>query len=144
MYETLKIIHILSWTSWMAGLFYLPRIFVYHAENGVNNHHTSETFKIMEKKLFIYIMKPAMLATWFTGLILIFGIGVVDWRNDIWFWFKVLLVVVLTVQHHYLGVWARAFANDNNTHSGKFYRFANEVPTLLFIGIVILIISRPF
>lgn len=144
MYETIKIIHILSWTSWMAGLFYLPRIFVYHAESGVNNEHTSETFCTMERKLFRYIMKPAMLATWITGLLLTFLIGVIDWSNDFWIWLKIALVVAMTVQHHLLGAWAQAFARNENRHSGKFYRVSNEVPTLLFVGIVVLVISRPF
>lgn len=144
MYEAIKIMHILSWTSWMAGLFYLPRIFVYHAENGIDNQHTSDTFKTMERKLFTYIMKPAMLVTWITGFLLTFVIDIVDWRNDWWFWLKVALVVAMTIQHHLLGVWAQAFAKDENRRSGKFYRVSNEVPTLLFIGIVVLIIARPF
>lgn len=144
MYETIKIIHILAWTSWMAGLFYLPRIFVYHAERGVENKHTSETFKIMERKLFNYIMKPSMIATWITGLLLTFVIDVVDWRNDWWFWLKIALVVAMTAQHHLLGVWMQTFARDENRRPGKFYRVANEAPTLLFIGIVILIIARPY
>ncbi|PIP97869.1 MAG: TIGR00701 family protein [Rhodobacterales bacterium CG18_big_fil_WC_8_21_14_2_50_71_9] len=144
MYEVVKVIHILAWTSWMAGLFYLPRIFVYHAENGTSERHTSETFKIMERKLFRYIMKPSMIATWITGFWLAFVIDVVDWRNDVWFWLKVALVVALTIQHQFLGRWMESFARDENRHSGKFYRVANEVPTLLFIGIVTLIILRPF
>lgn len=144
MYETIKIIHILSWTSWMAGLFYLPRIFVYHAEKGIQNKHTSETFETMERKLFNFIMKPAMLATWITGLLLTFVIDVVDWRHDLWFWLKIALVVAMTVHHHFLWMWAQAFARNENRHSGKFFRISNEIPTLLFVGIVVLIISRPF
>lgn len=98
----------------------------------------------MERKLFSYIMKPAMIATWVTGILLTFVIGVVDWRSDAWFWLKVVLVVALTVQHQLLGRWVADFATDSNKRSGKFYRIANEVPTLLFVGIVVLIIARPF
>jgi len=144
MYETFKIVHILAWTSWMAGLFYLPRIFVYHAETGVDNAHTSATFKVMERKLFSYIMKPSMIATWITGLYLTFVIEIVDWQGDVWFWLKVLLVAAMTALHYMLGVWMAEFARDANRHSGKFYRVWNEAPTLLFIGIVVLIIARPF
>jgi putative membrane protein len=128
----------------MAGMFYLPRIFVYHAETGVDNAHTSATFKTMERKLFRFIMKPAMIGTWITGFILAFGMNIIDFRNDLWFWVKVILVVGLTLQHYFLGLWAAQFAADSNIRSGKFYRIANEVPTLLFVGIVVLIIARPF
>lgn len=144
MYEIAKIIHILSWTSWMAGMFYLPRILVYHAENGSRNAYISETFKIMERKLLSYIMKPAMILTWITGFYLTFVISIVDYKSDTWLWIKILLVLAMTTQHYFLGKWISEFAADRNQRSGKFYRIANEIPTVLFIGIVILIISRPF
>lgn len=144
MYETIKIIHILSWTSWMAGMFYLPRIFVYHAENGIENQHTATTFKTMERKLFYYIMKPAMIATWITGIYLAISLDMITAFPDFWFLFKLIFVIFLTFQHYLLGRWISDFATDTNRRSGKFYRVANEIPTLLFIGIVIMIIARPF
>lgn len=144
MYETIKIIHILSWTSWMAGMFYLPRILVYHAENGIKNNHTSTVFKIMERKLFNFIMKPAMIATWITGLYLGIILDLFVWQPDTWFLIKFFLVIAMTVQHYFLGRWISDFSLDANPRSGKFYRIANEIPTVLFIGIVIMIIARPF
>ncbi len=144
MYETVKIIHILSWTSWMAGMFYLPRILVYHAENGIENLHTSVTFKTMERKLFKFIMTPAMIATWITGIYLSIFLNVLSLQLEVWFFIKIILVLSMTVQHYFLGRWLADFAMDKNRRSGKFYRVANEIPTLLFIGIVIMIIARPF
>lgn len=144
MYLAVKIIHILAWTSWMAGLFYLPRIFVYHAEQPNAGGHTAETFKIMERKLLHYIMKPAMLATWATGLLLVFVFNAADWRSDGWLWAKIALVVAMTGFHHVLERWRRDFAADANTRPGRHYRIANEAPTLIFVAIVVLVIARPF
>lgn len=144
MYEIIKIFHILSWTSWMAGMFYLPRILVYHAEKGSNNADISAVFKTMERKLFLYIMKPSMIATWITGIYLTFIISIVNYESDSWIWLKIILVIAMTTQHYFLGKWIQEFSADRNQRSGKFYRIANEIPTVLFIGIVTLIITRPF
>jgi putative membrane protein len=143
LYETTKIIHILAWTSWMAGLFYLPRIFVYHAERANAGGETAETFKVMERKLLLLIMRPAMIVTWITGLWLAFGVGVVDWSADLWMHAKLALVIAMTGFHHMLQKWMRDFAADANVKSGRYYRIANEAPTLLFVAIVILVIARP-
>lgn len=142
MYELLKSIHIMSFTSWMAGLFYLPRIFVYHAERGGEVAHTSDTFKIMERKLYKYIMTPAMLSTWITGIFLIHINGYFD-SFEFWLLVKVFLVVMLTLFHARCGRWVEAFRKDTNRRSGRYYRFANEVPTVVFVGVVLLVVLRP-
>jgi putative membrane protein len=144
MYELIKALHIMAWTSWMAGLFYLPRLFVYHAERANAGGETAETFKVMERKLLNLIMTPAMIVTWITGLWLAFGVGIIDWSSDGWMHVKLLLVVLMTGFHHMLQKWLRVFAADANTRSGRFYRMMNEVPTLIFVIIVILAIVRPF
>ena len=143
LYDTLKTVHILAWTSWMAGLFYLPRIFVYHAESARPGDATSETFKIMERKLHRFIMQPAMIATWITGV----WLAAMLWPSlagSGWFWVKVVMVVAMTGFHHMAGRWVRVFARDANERGGRYYRFANEAPTLLFIVIVTMVIARPF
>lgn len=144
MYELTKALHIMAWTSWMAGLFYLPRLFVYHAERANAGGEMAETFKVMERKLLKLIMTPAMIVTWVTGLWLAFGVGVIDWSSDGWMHAKLLLVVLMTGFHHMLQKWLRVFAADANTRTGRFYRMMNEVPTLIFVVIVILAILRPF
>lgn len=143
MYETVKTIHILAWASWMAGLFYLPRIFVYHAEATTPGDATSETFKVMERKLHRFIMGPAMIATWITGLWLAWTLwGSVSTSG--WFWVKAAMVIAMTGFHHMAGAWVRRFAADANERPGRFYRIANEAPTLLFVVIVVMVIVRPF
>lgn len=144
LYEMVKAAHVLAWASWMAGLFYLPRLFVYHAERGPPGSESSETFKIMERRLLDLIMRPAMIVTWATGLWLAFASGVVDWSGDVWIYAKLLLVVAMTGVHHAMQRWRRAFESDANRRSGRFYRVANEAPTLLFVGIVILAVLKPF
>jgi len=144
MYEWIKALHVMAWASWMAGLFYLPRLFVYHAESAEAGSHTSETFKVMERKLYRFIMRPAMIVTWLTGLYLAFFTGIIDWTADYWMHAKLLLVVLMTGAHEAMGRWIREFDADANARPGRFYRVANEVPTLLFIGIVIMVIVRPF
>ena len=136
----LKALHIVAVISWMAGLLYLPRLMVYHvgAEKGGVQ---SETFKTMEYRLLRYIMNPAMLVVWVTGPLLAWQMGV---YNDKWLWAKFALVCVLTGFHHALGLWRKAFAGDSNSHDARYFRFANEVPTLLMIGIVILVVVKPF
>jgi putative membrane protein len=137
----LKAFHIVAVISWMAGLLYLPRLFVYHAESATGSPQ-SETFKIMERRLLKYITTPAMLASWALGLYLAFS--VIDWSADGWFYLKLVLVFLLSGYHGALAKWTKEFAEDRNTHSPRFYRVANEIPTLLMIGIVILAVVRPF
>jgi putative membrane protein len=142
LYLWLKALHIMAWTSWMAGLFYLPRLMVYHAERAAPGSEASETFKVMERKLLRLIMRPAMLGAWATGLALIW-LGV-DFSTAYWLHAKLALVVPLTATHMAMARWVRAFSEDRNQRSGRFFRIWNEAPTLLFAGIVILAIVRPF
>ena len=138
MIELLKTIHIISVISWMAGLLYLPRIFVYHAEKDTTKE-MSDTFKIMEKKLYRYIMTPAAVLTWLTGLSMFHYFGF-----ELWLTIKFIFVLVLTIFHLYCGIWLKNFALNTNTNSSKFYRMRNEIPTVLMIIIVILVIFKPF
>jgi putative membrane protein len=138
----IKAFHIIAIIAWMAGLLYLPRLFVYHAASKPGSEQ-SETFKLMERRLLRYITTPSMLAAWVLGLMLAFG-GAIDWSRDGWFHAKLALVLALSAFHGLLAMWTRDFAMDRNTRSARFYRIANEVPTLLMIGIVILAVVRPF
>jgi putative membrane protein len=138
----IKAFHIIAIIAWMAGLLYLPRLFVYHAESKTGSVQ-SETFKVMERRLLRYITTPAMLASWVLGLALAFS-GVIDWSKDGWFHAKLFLVLVLSAYHGLLAKWTKDFALDRNTRSPRFYRIANEVPTLLMVLIVILVVVRPF
>ena len=138
----IKAFHIITIIAWMAGLLYLPRLFIYHAESKTGSEQ-SETFKVMERRLLRYITTPAMLASWVLGLALAFS-GVIDWSKDGWFHAKLFLVLVLSAYHGLLAKWTKDFALDRNTRSPRFYRIANEVPTLLMILIVILVVVRPF
>ncbi len=140
-YLLFKSLHLISVISWMAGLLYLPRIFVYHAENSFE-FKTSETFKVMEKKLFYYIMTPAMLLSWLFGLLLIHSIGFQQ-LGQTWMVLKLIFVIILTIYHLYLGNVVREFNLDNNKRSHKFYRYINEIPTLLLILIVFVVIYKP-
>tara|TARA_X000000368_G_C22705006_1_gene568430 strand:- start:146 stop:565 length:420 start_codon:yes stop_codon:yes gene_type:complete len=134
----LKTIHIISVISWMAGLLYLPRIFVYHSEKNINKE-TSSTFKIMERKLYWFIMNPAAILTWISGLAMIHYFGF-----ELWLIIKILFVLSLTVFHFYCGIWLNNFALDKNYHSSKFFRIINEVPTALLILIIIIVVFKPF
>ncbi|MGD0043491.1 MAG: protoporphyrinogen oxidase HemJ [Isosphaeraceae bacterium] len=138
----IKAFHVIAIIAWMAGLLYLPRLFVYHAESPKGSAE-GETFKVMERKLLKLITTPAMLASWLFGLILAFS-GAIDWSADGWFHLKLALVLMLSAFHGLLAKWTKDFALDRNTRSPRFYRIANEVPTILMIGIVILVIVRPF
>ncbi len=140
-YLLFKSLHLISVISWMAGLLYLPRIFVYHAENN-SEIKTSEIFKIMEKKLFFYIMTPAMILSWIFGLLLIHSIGFQELAQT-WMLLKIVFVVILTIYHIYLGSLLNQFKLDSNKHSHKFYRFINEIPTILLILIVFVVIFKP-
>ena len=140
-YLLFKSLHLISVISWMAGLLYLPRIFVYHAENS-SEIKTSEIFKIMEKKLFFYIMTPAMILSWVFGLLLIHSIGFHQ-LGQTWMLLKIVFVVILTIYHFYLGNLLNQFKLDSNKHSHKFYRYINEIPTILLILIVFVVIFKP-
>ena len=128
-YLLFKSLHLISVISWMAGLLYLPRIFVYHAENS-SEKKTSEIFKTMERKLFFYIMTPAMILSWIFGVILIHSIGFQQ-IGQTWMILKIILVIFLTLYHFYLGKIVAQFKIDQNKHSHKYYRIINEIPTLL-------------
>ena len=137
----IKAFHIISVIAWMAGVLYLPRLFVYHTESKVGSTQ-SETLKVMERRLLRAIITPAMIATWFFGLILAFTL--VNWADAGWFHVKLVLVVILSGFTGFLSRWTREFAQDRNSHTQRFYRIANEVPTLLMIAIVILAVVKPF
>ena len=141
-YAWIKSIHIISMVAWMAGLLYLPRLYVYHAMAPVGSNR-STTFKVMERRLLKGIMNPAMVATWFFGLALAGTPGIVDWRMG-WIWAKLALVAGLTVFHGLLARWQSAFFADHNMHSTRFFRAINELPTLALIGIVLLVVVKPF
>ena len=140
-YLLFKSLHLIAVISWMAGLLYLPRIFVYHAENNLETK-TSEIFKIMEKKLFFYIMTPAMVLSWLFGLLLIHSIGF-EQLGQTWMISKIIFVIILTFYHFYLGSILNQFKIDNNKYSHKFYRYINEIPTILLILIVFVVIFKP-
>ena len=140
-YLLFKSLHLISVISWMAGLLYLPRIFVYHAQNN-SEVIISEVFKVMEKKLFFYIMTPAMILSWLFGLLLIHSIGFQQLVQT-WMLLKLALVVILTIYHFYLGSVVTQFKLNTNRHSHKFYRFINEIPTILLILIVFIVIFKP-
>jgi putative membrane protein len=140
MYTWLLALHLIAVISWMAGLLYLPRLFVYHAATTTGSEQ-SETFKTMEQRLLRYIMAPAMGATW------IFGIGLVllgHWFTAGWFQVKFVLVLAMTIMHGLMNSWANDFRYDRSTKPQKFFRIANEIPTLLMIAIVILAAVKPF
>ena len=140
-YLLFKSLHLISVISWMAGLLYLPRIFVYHAENS-SEKKTSEIFKTMERKLFFYIMTPAMILSWIFGVILIHNIGFQQ-IGQTWMILKIIFVTILTLYHLYLGRVLAQFKIDQNAHSHKFYRLINEIPTLLLILIVFVVVFKP-
>src|SRR5437764_6472674 len=139
-YAWIKAVHVIAIISWMAGMLYLPRLFVYHcgAEAGSKQ---SETFKVMERRLLRAIINPAMVVTWVVGLWLAMESG--HYRSG-WLQAKVVLVLILSAMHGLFARWTREFSQDRNTRSQKFYRIVNEIPTVLMIGIVILVIVKPF
>lgn len=140
MYEWLKVLHVLAIISWMAALLYLPRLMVYHVEAPVGSQQ-SETFKVMERKLLNGIMTPAMIVSWVAGLYLAYaGFGF----KGGWLHAKIALVLLMSGMHGFLIGRVRDFANDRNSRSGRFYRVINEVPAVLMVGIVILVIVKPF
>ena len=140
-YLTYKALHLIAVISWMAGLLYLPRIFVYHTENQ-SDRNISNVFKTMERKLYFYIMTPAMLISWIFGILLIGIIGF-DQLSTYWLKTKLILVILLTLYHFYLGNFLHKFKMDLNTKSSKFFRFFNEVPTILLILIIFIVVFKP-
>jgi len=140
MYQRVLVGHIVSFITWMAAIFYLPRLFVYHVEAKAGSAQ-SETFKVMERRLLRAIMTPGMLATWGFGLwLMVLG----GHYTSGWFHAKLMLVIVMSVFHMFCARWMKNFAADRNRHSAKFFRVANEIPTILMILIVILVIVKPF
>jgi protoporphyrinogen IX oxidase len=142
LYPWLKVMHILSVIAWMAGLLYLPRLFVYHADAAPGSA-ASETFKVMERRLLRGIMNPALIGTYVFGIALAGVPGLIDWAM-LWIYVKLAAVAALTYMHVVQSRWQRDFATDRNTRSARFYRFLNEVPTLLLIVIVVMVVVRPF
>ena len=143
-YLLFKSIHLIAVISWMAGLLYLPRIFVYHSQAVENNksEDLTSTFKAMERKLFVYIMNPAMIFSWLFGILLIYSTG---WENFSFLWLKLklLLVIILSVYHFFLFYCVKKFEKNVNIFSSKFYRIINEIPTVLLIGIIFIIVFKP-
>ena len=140
--EWVKAAHVISVIAWMAGMLYLPRLFVYHAD-AEKGSVQSETFKVMERRLYRGITTPAMVATWVFGLWLAFGFGTIDFSMG-WMWLKAVLVILLSGIHGLYGRLLQNFANDRNTRPARFFRMINEIPMLLAIGIVIAVIVKPF
>ena len=140
MYLWLKALHVIAVIAWMAGMLYLPRLFVYHCDAPPGSQQ-SETFKTMERRLLRFIMTPALLAAWGFGIVLALD-G--QWAAAKWFQTKFMLVLVMTAMHGLFARWASTFADDRNRHTAKFFRIVNEIPTLLLITIVILAVVKPF
>ncbi|MEO0361049.1 MAG: protoporphyrinogen oxidase HemJ [Pseudomonadota bacterium] len=136
-------LHIMSVIAWMAGIFYLPRLFVYHVEKAADRPDLAAIYQEMELKLYRVIMNPAMIATWIFGLMLVFTPGIVDW-SDGWVWTKTVMVVGMTWFHHLLGRWRKELLTGASTRSGRFFRLWNEAPTLMMVVIVVMVIVRPF
>ena len=140
-YLIFKSLHLIAVISWMAGLLYLPRIFVYHVEN-FEKKETTEIFKVMERKLYFYIMRPAMVATWLFGIILIYIKGF-EVLSELWLHIKLGLVILLTIYHEYLGICLRSLKEENNKKTSKFFRIINEVPTIILIIIIFVVVFKP-
>ena len=140
-YLLFKSLHLISVVSWMAGLLYLPRIFVYHVENK-DKKEVTDIFEVMEKRLFFYIMRPAMILTWIFGLILIYLNGI-EIFSQLWMQLKIVLVILLSVYNDYLGKCLLSLKNNSNTKSAKFFRIINEIPTVMLILIVFMVIFKP-
>ena len=140
-YLLFKSLHLIAVISWMAGLLYLPRIFVYHVENS-EKKETTEIFEVMEKRLYFYIMRPAMILSWLFGILLIYINGI-DIFSQLWMHIKLGLVVLLSIYHEYLGICLRSLKLKTNTKTSKFFRIINEVPTILLIFIIFIVIFKP-
>ena len=142
LYPWIKSFHIIAMVAWMAGLFYLPRLYVYHCDTKPGSTD-SERFKVMEWRLLRQIINPAMIATWVFGVLLALTPGVIDWSAP-WWHVKLAAVLLMSGFHGAASKWRREFMEDRNTKSQRFYRIANEVPTVLLMVIVIMVIARPF
>ncbi len=140
LYLLFKSLHLISVISWMAGLLYLPRIFVYHSD--ASHDSQKDVFKVMERKLYNYIMMPAMLLSWIFGLLLIHSLGFQIF-SELWMQIKTVAILILTHYHFYLGKHIRLFANNKNEKTSKFFRIINEVPTVLLIAIVFVVVFKP-
>ena len=140
-YLLFKSLHLIAVISWMAGLLYLPRIFVYHVEN-YQKKETTEIFETMERKLYFYIMRPAMLISWLFGILLIYQIGLESF-SQFWLQLKIFFVIILTVYHEYLGKCLTSLRDGSNSKSSRFFRIINEIPTILLILIVFIVIFKP-
>jgi len=143
-YLLFKSIHLIAVISWMAGLLYLPRIFVYHSD-AVKNKKSEDlmfTFKIMERRLFVYIMNPAMIVSWIFGALLIHTIGIDNFAS-LWLQLKLIFLIILTIYHLFLFQCLKNFYENNNSFSPKFYRIINEIPTVLLIGIILVVVFKP-
>jgi len=140
LYLLFKSLHLISIISWMAGLLYLPRIFVYHSDAEDSSQKT--VFKIMERRLYNYIMTPAMLLSWLFGVLLIHSLGITVF-SELWMQIKTILVVILTIYHFSLGKYLNDFALDNNQKSSKFFRIFNEIPTIILILVIFVVVFKP-
>ena len=140
LYLLFKSLHLISVISWMAGLLYLPRIFVYHSD--AEDSSQKKVFKIMERRLYNYIMMPAMLLTWLFGVLLIHSLGITVF-SELWMQVKTILVVILTIYHFSLGKYLNEFAIDNNQKSSKFFRIFNEIPTIILIIVIFVVVFKP-
>jgi len=141
LYLLFKSLHLIAVISWMAGLLYLPRIFVYHVEN-LEKKEATIIFETMERRLYFYIMRPAMIATWLFGVILIYINGL-DIFSQLWVHIKLALVIILTIYHEYLGICLKSLKLKNNTKTSKFFRIINEVPTIILILIIFIVVFKP-
>jgi len=141
LYLTFKSLHLIAVISGMAGLLYLPRIFVYHVENN-KKKETVEIFQIMEKRLYFYIMRPAMIFTWIFGILLIYLNGI-EVFSQLWMQLKIVLVILLSIYHEYLGKCLYSLKNGTNTRSAKYFRIINEIPTIILVLVVFIVIFKP-
>ena len=141
LYLTFKALHLIAVISWMAGLLYLPRIFVYHVENN-QNKDVINIFQVMEKRLYFYIMRPAMILTWIFGIILIYLSGI-EIFSQLWLQSKLVLVILLSIYHEYLGKCLYSLKNGTNTRSSKYFRVINEIPTIILILVIFIVIFKP-
>jgi len=141
LYPWIKSLHIMSVMAWMAGLFYLPRLFVHHTEQSTAGDEKDTLFQMMELKLFKLIMNPSMISTWIFGLCLVFTPGIVDW-SSVWPWTKAISVLAMTWFHHWLGSRRKDFVSGSNTRTGRTYRMMNELPTVLMIVIVLSVVVK--
>ncbi len=140
LYLLFKSLHLIAVISWMAGLLYLPRIFVYHSE--ADHESQKKIFKTMEKKLYNYIMMPAMLLSWLFGILLIHGLGF-EILSELWMQIKTIAVIILTYYHFTLGKYLNDFASENNQKTSKFFRIYNEIPTIILIVVIFVVIFKP-